>query len=386
MKLKSLLITILLVTLFACANQRSVAGRTLENDGEKKVEQTIAVEPNVIVSLCIASGSITVHGWERNEVQARSADAEAINFRRASASNTGPASRIEVLISDPADGPGGRTDSCNAFSDVELNVPRGAIVQLQTRDGDVTVTDVTEARVETQNGDIDLQRISRLVEARCLSGDISLSDSSGRVQLGSVSGSVEAVNVRSLTAGDDFDAGTVSGDVILESVGHAQVHAKSVSGSVNMNGPLAHGGRYDFKTMSGNVTLSLPADSSFKVNAKVAHGGDIISDFTITPTADTTQSRKDGVAVTSNATTVTSTTTSSSASSSTSVSTAPTPPAAPGSSPAPRPAPAPRVSVVIAPSPMSDPHGVERLNGIFGTGDATLNLASFSGTVHLRRR
>lgn len=382
MKLKSLLITILLVTLFACANQTSAAVRRLENDGDKKVEQTIAVEPNVIVSLCIASGSITVHGWERNEVQASSADAEAINFRRASTTSTGPASRIEVLISDPADGPAGRTDSCNAFSDVELNVPRGAIVQLQTRDGDVTVSDVTEARVETQNGDIDLQRISRLVEARCLSGDISLSDSSGRVQLGSVSGSVEAVNVRSLTAGDDFDAGTVSGDVLLEAIGHVQVHAKSVSGSVNMNGPLVHGGRYDFKTMSGDVTLNLPADSSFKINAKVAHGGDIISDFTITPTANTTQSKKDGAPVTSSATTSTSTVVSSSTSISTSVTTttSPTPP------PAPAPRPAPRVAVVIAPSPMADPHGVERLNGIFGTGDATLNLASFSGTVHVRRR
>ena len=327
-----------------------------------------------------------MHGWERNEVQARSADAEAINFRRASTTTTGPASRIEVLIADPADGPGGHTDSCNAFSDVELNVPRGAIVQLQTRDGDVTVTDVTEARVETQNGDIDLQRISRLVEARCLSGDISLSDSSGRVQLGSVSGSVEAVNVRSLTAGDDFDAGTVSGDVMLEAVGHAQVHAKSVSGSVNMNGPLVHGGRYDFKTMSGDVTLSLPADSSFKVNAKVAHGGDIISDFTITPTADTTQSRKESVSVASSTTTSTSTIVSSSTSTSTTVVTAPSPPTAPSPSTAPRPAPAPRVSVVIAPTPMPDGHGVERLNGIFGSGDATLNLASFSGTVHLRRR
>jgi hypothetical protein len=202
--------------------------------------------------------------------------------------------------------------------------------------------------------------------------------------LGSVSGSVEATNVRSLTAGDDFDAGTVSGDVMLESVGHAQVHAKSVSGSVNMNGPLVHGGRYDFKTMSGDVTLSLPADSSFKVNAKVAHGGDIISDFTITPTADTTQSRKDSVSVTTS--TTTSTITSSSTSTSTSVATAPSPPTPPSPSTAPRPAPAPRVSVVIAPTPMPDGHGVERLNGIFGSGDATLNLASFSGTVHLRRR
>lgn len=352
MKLKYLLISIALVTGLALANVASAAGRGLKDERPDMVEQTVAVEPNVIISLCIASGSITVRGWERNEVRASSGDAETIELRRASANANGPASRIEVLIADVSDGPRSQAGSCSAFSDVELNVPRGAIVQLQTRDGDINVSDVAEARVETQNGDIDLQRVSRLVEAKCLSGDITLKDSTGRVVLGSVSGSVEASNVRSITAGDDFDAGTVSGDVVLDGVSHAQVHAKSVSGSLNMTGPLAHGGRYDFKTMSGDVTLALPADSSFKVNAKVAHGGEIISDFTIAP--------------------------------------APRPAPAPNPAPAPRPAPsvgAPSpVEPPEPPAPLADPHGMERLNGVFGTGDATLNLASFSGTVHLRRR
>jgi hypothetical protein len=352
MKLKYLFISIALVSALTSANVASAAGRVAK-DGRslKKVEQTVAVEPNVIVSLCIASGSITVRGWERNEVQASSSDAEAIELRRATASATGPASRIEVLIADQADGPRARAGSCGAFSDIELNVPRGAIVQLQTRDGDINVAEVAEARVETQNGDIDLQKVSRLVEARCLSGDISLKDSSGRVVMGSVSGSVEATNVRSITAGDDFDAGTVSGDVMLDRVSHAQVHAKSVSGSLNMTGPLAHGGRYDFKTMSGDVTLALPADSSFKVNAKVAHGGEIISDFPITPTEDATQPRSGRMS----------------------------PPPPPNSSPS-------AEDCCTPTPPLPDSHGTERLNGIFGTGDATLNLASFSGTVHLRRR
>lgn len=364
MKLKCLLISIALVSGLTCAKIASAAGRTAEAESaRKKIEQTVAVEPNVIVSLCIASGSITVRGWERNEVQASSGDAEAIELRRATASTTGPASRIEVLIADHADGPRARPGSCSAVSDVELNVPRGAIVQLQTRDGDINVAEVAEARVETQNGDIDLQRISRLVEARCLSGDISLKDSSGRVVMGSVSGSVEATNVRSTTAGDDFDAGTVSGDVMLDRVSHVQVHAKSVSGSLNMTGPLAHGGRYDFKTMSGDVTLALPADSSFKVNAKVAHGGEIISDFAITPTEDATQPSKGRMSP-------------------------PPPPSAPNASPSARPAPSANPSASPEPPtpPLPESHGTERLNGVFGTGDATLNLASFSGTVHLRRR
>ncbi len=366
MKLKCLLISIALVSGLTCANIASAAGRFIEaGRARKKIEQTVAVEPNVIVSLCIASGSITVRGWERNEVQASSGDAEAIELRRATATANGPASRIEVLIADHADGTRTRAGSCSAFSDIELNVPRGAIVQLQTRDGDINVSEVAEARVETQNGDIDLQKVSRLVEAKCLSGDISLRDSSGRIVMGSVSGSVEATNVRSITAGDDFDAGTVSGDVMLDRVSHAQVHARSVSGSLNMTGPLAHGGRYDFKTMSGDVTLAMPADSSFKVNAKVAHGGEIISDFTITPTEDAIQPRRGRMS--------------------------PPPPPntlpTPNTVPSPRPSPSARASVSVeATPPLPDSHGTERLNGIFGTGDATLNLASFSGTVHLLRR
>ncbi|HEY6189894.1 MAG TPA: DUF4097 family beta strand repeat-containing protein [Pyrinomonadaceae bacterium] len=360
MKVKHSLIAFALTSsLLWGASQTSAAGRVSAKAQPGVIQQTVSVEPNVIVSLCIASGSINVRGWDRNEVQARSADAETIELRRASANGTGPATRIEVLIADPAEGPHGRGGNCTAFSDVELSVPRGAIVQLQTRDGDITVADVAEARVEAQSGNINLDHVSRLAEARALSGDITLKNSSGRIQLGSVSGSVEATNVRSITPGDDFEAGTVSGDVILKEVNHAQVHAKSVSGSLNLTGALVRGGRYDFKTMSGDVLLNVPADSSFKLNAKVAQGGEIVSDFAITPTEETT----------------------------------PTPPGTPntpnGAQP-PKPAPAPNPSASNegdwTPHAPTSGRGLERLNGIFGTGDATLNLASFSGTVYLRRR
>lgn len=377
MKSKYLSILIALASSLFCVSAAMAVGEGPAAARPTAVQQTVAVEPNVIVSLCIASGSINVKGWERNEVQARSEDAEKIELRRASASSTGPAARIEVLVSDPADGPRGpEFGSCNAFSDVELSVPRGAIVQLQTRDGDITITDVAEARVEAQSGDIILQRISKLVEARALSGDIVLKDSSGRVQLGSVSGSVEATNISSTSPGDDFEAGTVSGDVILKGVAQSQVHAKSVSGSLNMTGALARGGRYDFKTMSGDVTLNMPGDSSFKVNAKVSRGGEIISDFPITPAPETPPSPPGTVQAPR----------------------PPRPPAtpAPATGPTPpaidvhddgrRPSPAPRPAPHPKPSPNPHTQGVERLNGIFGSGDATLNLASFSGTVYLRRR
>jgi hypothetical protein len=124
--------------------------------------------------------------------------------------------------------------------------------------------------------------------------------------------------------------------------------------------------------MSGDVTVSLPGDSSFKVNAKVSHGGEIISDFTITPIDDTSQPGKGRPPATP---------------------TAPNPPASASPSasasasanaaPSTRPSPA---DEPCSGCPISHTRALERLNGSHGSGDATLNLASFSGTVHLRRR
>ena len=43
-------------------------------EAEQPVERTLAAEANVAVKVCVASGSITVRGWERPEVRARSTD------------------------------------------------------------------------------------------------------------------------------------------------------------------------------------------------------------------------------------------------------------------------------------------------------------------------
>src|SRR5262245_8841262 len=40
----------------------------------QQVERTVAADPRVVVSACIASGDVTVHGWDRNEVRARISD------------------------------------------------------------------------------------------------------------------------------------------------------------------------------------------------------------------------------------------------------------------------------------------------------------------------
>src|SRR5258708_5167708 len=96
------------------------------------VERVVAADPTVVISVCLVSGDIKVHGWDRNEVRARSNDVDAIEFRRsAGARESDPAKEITVLLSAM---PRHRSGPCFADADIVLDVPRRAIVRLQTPD------------------------------------------------------------------------------------------------------------------------------------------------------------------------------------------------------------------------------------------------------------
>jgi len=361
---------------------------------EQPVERTIAADANVAVKVCVASGSITVHGWDRKEVRARSTDVAEIEFQH----DGEPARKIQLLIADKAQGPG-RTTTCLSFSDVEMDVPRGATVQLQTRDGDINIADVATAYVNTQNGDILIERASKAVDAGTIGGVILVKDSGGGLNLHSVGGNIEATNVRPNEASDIFDASSVGGDITLEQVGHAKLNARSLNGSLSMTGPLAHDGHYGLKTTSGDVTLSLPANSSFRVSARLSRDAEFITDFPITlmsyssapwgpmPAKGPSPSPepKPGAWPSSSAT----------PSPGSAPRAVPPGPATPAEQTAPASAPedpddlpkvVAKIKVGKLPKVAVDVYPLRRLDGTCGSGDATLDIGSFSGTVHLKKQ
>jgi hypothetical protein len=335
---------------------------------EFPLERRAAADPRAVVKLCIETGDVVVRGWERAEVRARITEEGAL---RLVTPNVTPAPRVEVVVSNDREadpGPG----YCGSNETVELMVPRGATVDVHSRNGHVEIADVSEARVDALSGDVDVRRVSRSVEISCLSGDVSVSDSSGTVRVTTTSGDVEARNVRNLSAGDYFEAKSTSGDLTLEGVTHRQVSGNVISGSVLYTGALARGGSYDFSTISGEVTLELPANSSFSLHAKVVASGDIDTDFPVKMAAGIPEAAPSAPPVT------------------------PRPPA-PGAPPA-GPAPSPAPVVVVVPEPGTGRPGKIKvrmprgeptqahLDGTVGTGDAVVNLSSFSGSLHLRKR
>lgn len=305
------------------------AGRGAGNGrGEERQElpaqEAVPATPTVNVTLSTRAGNISVRGWDRQEVHAASKDTDAkIELRKTNSPEnaTAPASQVEVAISSKAEGD--HEDDESSDNDISVDVPRGATLFLKTQDGDINVDDVAEAHIETSGGRVELRRVSKVAEATSIGNDVTLEDSTGRARLTSFGGSIDVANFRALDGNDFLKIKTTSGDIFLKAVSQTRVEASTIAGELKLEGKLAHGGSYNFTTTTGDVTLALPADSSFKLNAHISENGEIVTEFPIKYNGQT--------------------------------------------------------------SPFSLMQA-GRLVGTYGSGDASLNLTSFNGTIRLLKR
>ena len=351
---------VLLAIVLSCAGSTPAKDDNKDAKSSEKIERSTPVASRASITLCVMSGKLVVRGWDKTEVRARSMDADILEFHRIDKvkDNSVPASRIDVMVADNHSPKG----DCQALADVEMDVPKDATVQVQTRDGDIYITGVAGAYAGSQNGDITIDRASQFVEAGSVGGSIFLKDSTGRINLSSAGGGVEVTNVRAVNSDDTVEVGTVSGDIRLERVSNQKVLTKTVNGTVSMTGPLARAGYYGFTTMGGDVVLMIPHDSSFTLNAKVSETDDIISEFALkyapeAPPAVPTPKPK----------------------------AMPEPPAkAPAAKGKPKydgPVIAP--IVVVKPNVIINPF--KRVTATYGSGDATISLSSFGGTLRLKK-
>src|ERR1700738_3484064 len=136
MRYRTLLIIPVLIVSVAVA----MAGAGKRESPDQQVERTTAANPEVVLSVCLGSGSLSVQVWDRNQVRVRSSDGLQVELRRPVAdSNSEPAKELALIIGDSRSKPG---SSCVPFSDIKLDVPPGTSLQLQTRDADVNVSGV----------------------------------------------------------------------------------------------------------------------------------------------------------------------------------------------------------------------------------------------------
>jgi DUF4097 and DUF4098 domain-containing protein YvlB len=164
--------------------------------------------------------------------------------------------------------------------DYTVTAPAGTTVVARTLSGDIMVTGIKgEVRADTMSGNVTLTGTPGVSLAKTMSGDVTVTGVStqGELRAASLSGDVVIRSARARAV----DADSTSGNVTLADVTSDRITGKTMTGEVSFTGPLAKGGRYEFRSQSGEVRLTLVGTQGFELDASTFSGG-VRSDFPLT--------------------------------------------------------------------------------------------------------
>jgi DUF4097 and DUF4098 domain-containing protein YvlB len=240
-----------------------------------KVGKTGALDLNSL------SGDVTITGRAGEEivieavkrVRAGSAEDAKAAFQAIQLSMTQRGERVEVRAEYA------RRDIRGGV-DFTIAVPVDASVLVRTMAGDVKITGVKgEIRTDAVSGDITITGAGQSVRAKTMAGDVVVSDvaSDRDVTFSSMSGDVTARNIKARVV----EVSSTSGDLGLTDVVCERATGSTISGEVEFAGPLAKGGRYEFRSHSGDVRLVPTSTTGFEVEANT-FSGTFQSDYPVT--------------------------------------------------------------------------------------------------------
>lgn len=259
--------------------------KKVQNESEIPAEKFIAADAKVNISMCVSEGSVKINGWQHDEIRAFVAGGSDVGFSvRDKNAQTGKPNLITVLGFDPQKKTEAGLDECLSGDAIELDVPRGASLNITGRENDISISSVGKVTVKNDDGDITLNGIAQGVEARTFQGDITVEKSSGAMTLNNTNGNIVVFDTAANEVGDVLRARTSSGGISLQQVAQKQIEANSNTGSIKFDGAFASGGQYVFGTTNGSIDLLIPAESSFKIEA--FYGGAFQSEIPLKTVAE----------------------------------------------------------------------------------------------------
>ena len=190
------LLSVLLVLSLFCLSGAGVA------HAQQHISKRYPAGKNVRLELKNISGTITVESWDRDEIRV-SATLES------PAAHFSPRQMGDGLIIDLMGDNRGRGDVGDV--NFKVQVPTNSSVDLETRRGDIHVTNIRGGQVRA--------RVSS------------------------------------------------EGDINLMGITASQVTASNTIGNIFFDGEFAGGGTYEFSSGQGDITIRIPADSAFRLVA-----------------------------------------------------------------------------------------------------------------------
>jgi DUF4097 and DUF4098 domain-containing protein YvlB len=260
------------------------------SDREEKTEQftkTVKLGANGAVDVSNIAGDITI-------TRGNGSDAVIEVTKRARARTPEEAQELLQLVQVEITDRAGRTEIRTKYPNTDelkgsnrrnfnvsvsyaIAVPQNARVTAKSISGNLSARDVRgEIVLETISGDVQIANAGRIASAKTVSGDLEISGTEieGALDASTISGDLRLRKVRA----NRMDLGSVSGNVMLEDLECDRVSAHAISGNVVYGGALAHGGRYELASHSGEVRMTIGSGTGFEVNAS-SFSGTVRSEF-----------------------------------------------------------------------------------------------------------
>jgi len=275
------------VAVLAAAGAAWASDRTAEGSFERTLQVTGAVNLDVTTG----SGQITVHAGDAGTVHVRGTIRAHSAWRE---SDKDAEEKVRYLESNPPIEQNGNAIRIGYIQDEELRrnisisyelvVPVDTRLRSQTGSGGQSIDGVHgPVEASTGSGGLKISNIGAEVQANTGSGGIELNTVKAGVHARTGSGSIRATGI----AGE-FVGSTGSGGVTLEQTAAGNAEIETGSGSVEARGVrgalrvrtgsgtiTAEGeatGEWRLHAGSGNVTVHLPGEAAFDLNARTSSG------------------------------------------------------------------------------------------------------------------
>lgn len=236
------------------------------------IHQSHALDPDAELTVRNVSGAIIVHTWDRHEV--RIAGTLGNNVRKLEVE--GNAHKLEIEVKGPDDDSGWLNwgnDSSMGPTTLELTVPKSVNLALHTVSARIEADGLDGGEIDAKSvsGNITIKARSPDVDIDSVSGDVQLSGQAREIEITTVSG-----DIRAGQAGHEASTQSVSGDIHLGGGPLHEVDMESVSGDLFFDGALTDDAEADLHSMSGDIHLSLSTAPQAKLKA-TTFSGDIRS-------------------------------------------------------------------------------------------------------------
>lgn len=214
----------------------------------EEIEKTIDAAATGHVVVANIAGSLTIHGWSREQVEVKGKIEERVE--EVIVERDGNIVNVRVKVPKK----GGR----NIDADLYIQVPQGSSIDISAVSADIEVMGVRgDQKLESVSGEIVTEAFAADITANVVSGDVEVRGKGSDIETnaGSVSGDVTLIGLAGVVEG-----GTVTGEVLVEGGSFDRAKLHSVNGDVLFRSELRRGGKLEAEAVNGAIDLEFSTD------------------------------------------------------------------------------------------------------------------------------